>query len=264
MRFHLTSPQDSLIRLASLAALVGLWHTASFAGVLNPNILPGPVDVATTIWTELRSGALSVDIVDSLRRVIIGFSIAAILGIVLGTVCALKPILGISIRTIVEALRPIPPIAWVPIALLWFGFGDPPAYFLVALGGFFPVFTNSFLGVSSVEPGSIEVARCHGATRKLTFTKVIWPQSLPAVFAGIKSGLGVAWMVVITAELVGAQSGLGYMIQISRAQLQAERVVAGMVLIGLIGFALGRAVEILERVALPWQPHRRPIVRSGL
>ena len=206
-----------------------------------------------TIFEGIKDGRLIGDTFHSLRRVVIGFSLSAVLAVSLGILAALIKPLGDLIRPIVDLIQPIPPIAWIPIAFLWFGFGDQPAYFLVGLGAFFPVFTNAFMGVSLVDQETVEVAHCHGASRSLLFREVILPQALPLIFAGLHTGLGVAWMVVITAELVGAQSGLGYMIQVSRAQLQAEQVVAGMVVIGVTGYGLNWIVIILARWAMPWR-----------
>ncbi|MGH9969617.1 MAG: ABC transporter permease [Pyrinomonadaceae bacterium] len=237
-----------------------LWEALSRASLINPNIIPPLSVVIETIFKETTQGRLVSDALHSLRRVLVGFGISAVLAISLGILAALMKYVGDLVRPIVDLIRPIPPIAWIPIALLWFGFGDPPAYFLVGLGAFFPIFTNAYLGVSLVEQETVEVALCHGASRQLLFREVILPQALPLIFVGLRTGLGVAWMVVITAELVGAQSGLGYMIQISRAQLQAEQVVAGMVVIGLIGFGLNRIMIMLARWFMPWRERGKSLL----
>jgi len=240
---------------SSVLLVIALWELLSRLSLINRNILPSFSVVALAIVRGLIKDhhPLLVDTLESVRRVAIGYAIAVTAALTLGLASALKKTLGDFVRPIVDLIRPIPPIAWIPIALLWFGFGDPPAYFLVGLGAFFPVFSNAVLGISAVDRGPVEVALCHGASRRLLFLKVILPQALPSIFTGLQTGLGVAWMVVITAELIGAQSGLGYMIQISRAQLQAEQVVAGMVMIGLIGYILSTIMEACGRLLMPWR-----------
>jgi NitT/TauT family transport system permease protein len=154
---------------------------------------------------------------------------------------------------LVEIVRPIPPIAWIPLSLLWFGFGNPPAYFLTALGAFFPMMSATHLGFAQTEVSYTRAATSLGIDKRQTFLKVILPQALPSIVSGARVGIGVAWMIVVTAELVGAQSGLGYMIQISRAQLQSELVIGGMLVIGVVGFTLSELVSALEHMLTPWR-----------
>ncbi|MBK8483879.1 MAG: ABC transporter permease [Saprospiraceae bacterium] len=225
----------------------------------NQNLLPPPSAVANTVFNGIFHDQFISDSYFSIKRVIIGYFIGGTLGLILGLLSGLKKQTNDVLRPIIEFIRPIPPIAWIPLALLWFGFGDPPAYFLVALGAFFPIFSNAFLGITLVERGTVEVARCHGASKQFLFKKIILPQTLPSIFTGLRTGLGVAWMVVITAELVGAQSGLGYLIQISRAQLQGERVIAGMVLIGVIGFTLDYLMKMISERIMPWKKYGKGI-----
>ncbi|PIP86723.1 nitrate ABC transporter permease, partial [Candidatus Campbellbacteria bacterium CG22_combo_CG10-13_8_21_14_all_43_18] len=156
------------------------------------------------------------------------------------------------ISPILELLRPIPPIAWIPLAILWFGIGNNPAYFLVFLGAFFPIFSNTYLGVSSVEETYKRAAYSLGATKKEIITDIILPASMPQIFTGLKIGLGVGWMVVIAAELVGAQSGLGYMIQLNRFLLNSPEIITGMITIGVIGFLLNLLITKIEKMTTPW------------
>lgn len=252
---------SSRLRGALAVILIAVaWEFLSRVSLINPNILPPLSVVIMTIFKGIMQGRLLSDALQSVRRVAIGYTIAATVALLLGTLSALRKSVGDIVRPVVDLVRPIPPIAWIPIALLWFGFGDPPAYFLVGLGAFFPIFSNVFFGISLIERGSVEVALCHGASRQLLFRKVMLPQALPSIFTGLRTGLGVAWMVVITAELVGAQSGLGYMIQISRAQLQAEQVVAGMVMIGMIGYFLNQIMNVLGRLVMPWRWRGKELV----
>lgn len=242
-----------VLAVVSIAGFFSIWQLFSTLGLLNENLLPGPIAVIKEIYKGITSGPLFNDILNSLRRVIFGFIVGGFLGVVIGLVCALKKTAGNLIKPIVEILRPIPPIAWIPLSILWFGFGEPSAYFLVSLGAFFPIFSSTFLGISQVNPGTVEIAKCHGADKELLFWKIIMPQATPSIFTGLKTGLGVSWMIVITAELVGVQNGLGYFIQVSRAQLQTEQVVAGMVIIGLVGLLLNFILTLIGRKLMPWK-----------
>lgn len=173
--------------------------------------------------------------------------LATVLGIMLGFVTSISEQVQTCISPIIEILRPIPPIAFVPISILWFGIGNEPAYFLVCFGAFFPIFTNTYSGVLSVNSIHKNAALCLGARNKLLVFDVILPAAMPYITAGLKTGLGVAWFCVIVAELVGAQSGLGYTIQLNRLTLQSEKVIAGMVIIGIIGYLMNRGMTVLEK-----------------
>lgn len=222
-------------------------------------MLPPPTEIASAIGVLARQGLLLPDIIASIRRVLFGFFVASSLGVSFGIAMGLSKKFFDLVKPILEIIRPIPPIAWIPIALLWFGFGDPPAFFLVAVGAFFPILTNSYFGVRSIEKSYIYAAYSLGVRGWLLFTDVIFPAALPSIMTGLKVGLGVGWICVITAELVGSQSGLGYMIQVSRAQLQMDNVLAGMVIIGLVGFVLSGIMVLFEWVFLPWRRRGREL-----
>jgi NitT/TauT family transport system permease protein/sulfonate transport system permease protein len=229
-----------------------MWEVSGYFGLINVNVIPSPSTLITSLVSMVTSGVLFVDVMESIKRVGVGFLFASVLGVTGGVVAAHWRRGFAYVSPVLECLRPIPPIAWIPIAILWFGVGDMPAYFLVALGAFFPVFTNTYHGVSSVDRAYMEAARALGAGRKLLLRDVVLPAALPEILAGLRIGLGVGWMVVITAELVGAMSGLGYMIQLNRVLLQTQNVVAGMAVIGMIGFAMSRGMQAIERRLTLW------------
>ena len=157
------------------------------------------------------------------------------------------------VKPLVEALRPIPPIAWTPLAILWFGVGDAPSYFLVFIGAVFPVFVSTYSAVRNIERTQINAALCLGATPGMLIWDVLIPGALPVIFPGLRIALGVGWMCVVAAELIAAHSGLGYMIQQSRLLLQTQFVVTGMIVIGIIGFAMNAVMTAIERRLVPWQ-----------
>jgi ABC-type nitrate/sulfonate/bicarbonate transport system permease component len=158
---------------------------------------------------------------------------------------------------VIEFLRPIPPIAWIPLAIFWFGIGNLSAGFIVFLGAFFPVFVNSHVGIRSVERVHIEAALTLGASRKLLITDVLIPAAIPHLLAGIRIGLGFGWMAVVAAELIAANSGLGYDIGLNRNLLRTDRILAGMATIGFIGYGMNLGMERLGRLLLPWQANAK-------
>ena len=236
----------------SYLILILLWQLASELNLINTTLLPSPLNVFMTLTQLIVSGSILSDIIASLWRVSIGFILAGTLGIIVGFATSTNKSFKKYINPIIEILRPIPPVAFVPISILWFGIGDRPAYFLVCFGAFFPIFTNTYFGVQFVNPIHKNAALCLGATKKMLVFDVILPAAMPYIMAGLKTGIGVAWFCVIVAELVGAQSGLGYMIQLNRLTLQSEKVIAGMITIGIIGYLMNRTMTVIERRLVPW------------
>jgi ABC-type nitrate/sulfonate/bicarbonate transport system permease component len=218
------------------------------------NFLPSPIDVLVALITQLQQGEILVDIAMSIERVVIGFLLAAIIAIPVGILCGYNQQLGSFIKPVVELLRPIPPIAWIPIAILLFGVGDVSSYFIVFLGSFFPIFTNTYFGPASLPVIYKNVARSFEIKKSIFITKILFYFSLPYIFTGLKIGIGMAWMSLIAAELIGAQSGLGYYIQLNRLLLRTDNVILGMIIIGIIGFMLSKLISVLEKKAMPWMP----------
>jgi NitT/TauT family transport system permease protein/sulfonate transport system permease protein len=236
-----------------IAIFFGLWQAASSAGLTNTFLLPSPAMLASAFWTELTAGSLVKDTLASLQRVMIGFVLAALVGVVLGVLLGWSRVLADFLKPIVEGLRPIPPIAWTPIAILWFGIGDAPGYFLVFIGAVFPVFVNTFAAVRNIDRNYVNAALCLGASPRLLIVDVLIPASLPVIFPGLRIALGVGWMCVVAAELIAAQSGLGYAIQNNRVLMQTQNVVVGMITIGILGFLMNAAMAWVERRLMAWK-----------
>jgi ABC-type nitrate/sulfonate/bicarbonate transport system permease component len=242
-----------LDRFLLIGATLVFWEASVRLGWLDPQTLPAPSAVVRSLLAMAAQGTLWTDLGASLLRVSVGFLFALAIGLASGLLCARWALAGRLVIPIIELLRPISVIAWIPLAILWFGLGDRPAWFLICLGCFFPIFTNTYLGARSVDPVLVNVSRCVGASRTLFLRRVLLPSVVPYVIAGMRVGLGVGWMCVIAAELMAAQSGLGYMIQISRTMMDTDRVIAGMVLIGLAGFSMNWAMMLLEQYFMRWK-----------
>ena len=149
-------------------------------------------------------------------------------------------------------LRPVPPLAWIPLSILWFGIGDTQNQFIIFLGIFFPILLNTFAGVVGVEPNLIRAARCLGASEWEVLRRVVLRAALPQIVTGIRIGLGVGWMALVAAELVGANSGLGFLINDARTVLRTDYVIVGMATIGLVGLLIDWLIRVLVRRLLPW------------
>ena len=236
-----------------LLVLVSLWEASALLGWINTKVLSSPFEVVRSFSAAVSSGSLLKDSVQSIKRVLVGFALGSLSGILIAILVVASRRVAELAAPIIELIRPIPPIAWVPMAILWFGLGDPPAYFLVALGAFFPVFTNLGGALRDIEKKQINVARSLGASTALVCRKIIIPLVLPDLVTGLRVGLGVSWIIVITAEMVGVQEGLGYMIQLNRVLLQTPNVIVGMISIGAIGLALSLLMDVVETVAIPWK-----------
>jgi NitT/TauT family transport system permease protein len=238
--------------LGGVGFLLGGWALAA-ALLDNAILLPTPLATLQGFGEVLQDGTLLLDVAASLKRVLTGFALAALTGVPLALLVVSFRSLSQLLLPALALLRPIPPIAWVPIAILWFGLGDKPSYFVTAVAAFFPVFLNSLGGARSVEAQHLRAARCLGAGKVALLRYVYLPSSLPAVWTGLKIGLGQSWMAVVTAELVAAQSGLGHMIELNRLQLETPRVFVGMFLIAVIGALMTLGLGSLEAWIFPWK-----------
>lgn len=216
------------------------------------NYLPSIPDILYGVVRNFSDIYIYNNIFASFQRVLVGFLIATVLGIFLGILIGYNKHLQ-NFKFYIELLRPIPPIAWIPIAIMIFGLGNTSAYFIVFLGAFFPIFTNTFFGVSSLPTIYKNVALSFELNKFTYIIRIVLFYSLPYIFTGLKIGIGMAWMSVIAAELIGSQSGLGYFIQLNRLLLQTDNIIIGMILIGTIGYLLNRLIDFVEKIVIRWK-----------
>jgi NitT/TauT family transport system permease protein len=245
--------------IIGFSVFLAAWEILASAGLINAVLLPTPSTLVVAAGELMLSGTLFRHVGASIERVLVGFALAAFVGLALGVVLGWFRTFADFVKPLVEALRPIPPIAWTPLAILWFGVGNAPSYFLVFVGAVFPVFVSTYSAVRNIERTQINAALCLGATPSMLIWDVLIPGALPVIFPGLRIALGVGWMCVVAAELIAAQSGLGYMIQQSRLLLQTQFVVTGMAVIGLIGFAMNAVMTAIERRLVPWQESSKSV-----
>ena len=246
-----------------------LWEVLCRAGVFSPLVLPSPTavlrrwvayarplqprDPAAQGWLAWAlSGELWHDVVGSLYRVLGGFAIGAGLALPLGLLMGAKAWIHDLFDPILQVLRPIPPIAFIPLAILWFGLGDPPAFFLISLGAFFPVLVNTIAGVRNVDAIYLRAARNLGAGEWTLFWRVMVPAAMPYILSGVRIGIGVAFIVVIVAEMTAVNRGLGYRILEAREYFWSDKIIAGMITIGLLGLGIDFLMNRLNGWALRW------------
>ena len=230
-----------------IAGLVGLWWAVvKYTG--SP-IFPGPWDVVLGTVSLAGDGLLVHHIAASVMRVAVGYTLAAALAIPLGVAMGWYPGVHRALNPVIQMLRPISPIAWIPLAILWFGVGNTSPIFLIALSSFFPMVVGTIAGVHAVERQFIRAAENFGITGMKLLRQVVIPAAMAQIVTGMRIALGVAWLVVVAAEMVAINSGLGYLIIDSRnAGNRYDLVVAGMMFIGVIGFGLDWLMRRLERV----------------
>ncbi len=242
--------------LSPILVLILLWELCARFGLFNPIVLPAPSTVLVTLLEMIGSLELFVDAGRSLVRVLAGFTLAVMIGTPLGLLLALNQRLSHWFEPLIHFLRPIPPIAWIPLAILWFGIGDGSSYFLTMVAAIFPIILNVHAGVKSISRHHFEVASSFEASRGLILRKLVWPAALPYTLSGYRIGLGVAWMTVVGAEMVAARSGLGYLIHSSQDLLRTDRVLVGMMAIGTIGMLIDVLLRRTELWLAPWLNQR--------
>ena len=237
--------------------LIVLWQLVSILEIVPRFKLPSPLEILVGLKELIQEGMppgylLHNHVLYSLYRVGLGYLAAVVLAIPLGLVLGWSEKVRGLVRPVIEIIRPIPPLAWIPIAILWFGIGLQAAAFIIFLGAFFPILLNTISGVRGVNPVYLDAARTLGTGEFSLIAKVLIPASLPMVLTGIRVGLGVGWMTLVAAELTGVRSGygLGFMIMTARDLGRVDAILAGMAAIGLVGYLMDRTVLFLERKTL--------------
>ncbi len=247
-------PLQRLLPAALPIALLLAWELASRSGWLSTRVLPEPWAVVRAAWTLARSGELAHHVATSSWRAASGFAVggglALLLGLLTGSMTSAERVLDSSL----QMLRNIPTLALIPLVILWFGIDESAKLFLVSLGVFFPIYVNTFHGIRSVDKGLIEMARSYGLSGWALYRDVILPGALPSILVGVRFSLGLMWVVLIVAETISAQAGIGYMTMNAREFLQTDVVLVGILLYALLGKLADLLSKGLERWLLRWHP----------
>ncbi|NHQ91236.1 aliphatic sulfonate ABC transporter permease SsuC [Janthinobacterium lividum] len=238
-------------------ALLLAWQLASQAGWLSSRILPEPWAVAKAFWHLAVSGELWLHLKTSLWRATVGFAVGAGLGLLLGLLTGSFRHAETLLDTTLQMVRNIPALALIPLVILWFGIDETAKLFLLAVGVFFPVYLNTFHGIRSADQGLIEMAKSYGLSGWPLYRDVILPAAMPSILVGVRFSLGLVWVLLIVAETISAQAGIGYMTMNAREFLQTDVVLVGILLYALLGKLADLFSRRLERHCLRWNPAYR-------
>ncbi len=257
-RLRLKLAPQWVTALVLLGALV-VWQLVANAGVFPAFALPSPVAVWKAFVTIVRQGyggqSLSADIAVSCLRILIGFVGAIVIGVPIGLLMSRNKLVFDIIDPLLQFVRPVPPLAYIPLLVVWFGIGELPKDILILVGTIPVIIIGTISGVKSTPALRISVARTLGASNAQIFRKVVLPSALPEIFTAMRVGIGVAWTCLVAAELIAASSGLGWLVQFAGQALQVSIVIVGIVIIGLIGYAMELVIRKIESVVVPWRGH---------
>jgi sulfonate transport system permease protein len=233
--------------------LLALWEVLARTGVLPPNLLPAPSRVLATILELARTGELWPHLGLTLGRVALGFGLGAALGTVLGALTGYLPLVRRLLDPLLQGLRNIPSLAWVPLFILWLGIYETSKVVLIAVGVFFPVYLGVMAGIQQVDRKLVEVGRVYGLSGLALVRRVFLPATLPAYFVGLRNGLGLGWMFVVAAEIMGANKGLGFLLIDGQMTGRPQTILASILLFAILGRCTDSLLALLGRRLLHWQ-----------
>jgi NitT/TauT family transport system permease protein len=259
LRLHQPQMRAAMLGVLSVAAFISLWD---FLTVHRINIyvrfvnVPSPGDVLTRAILALHSAEFGQHVSISCQRILIGFLIAACVAVPLGLLMGRFKILREIVFPLSEAMRPIPAIAWVPMAIMLWPTSEESIVFITFLGSFFPILLNTLDGMANVDPVLVRAAKCLGASEADIFREVYLPASLPQIFTGLTIGMGVAWVSLIAAEMISGQFGIGYFTWEAYSLVQYSDIALGMITIGILGLASSWAIRLAGHFVMPWRAGR--------
>lgn len=245
-----------VLYIISILLFIGSWHLASIFQLLG-SFLPTPLEVMrqlVVLSNETLAGkTLLWHLWASIQRVLIGWALAVVVAVPLGVFMALNEYVRAVVKPVFDLLKPMPPISWISLAILWFGMGEESKVFIIAIGSFVPCILNSYNGIRLVDPALYDAARMLGANRRQEILEVSFLGSAPAIFAGLQISLSIAWSCVLAAELVGSRSGMGFIIIMGMNQLNPAMIIAGMIVIAVTAWLISVAMGRIERIICPWK-----------
>ncbi|KCV51994.1 ABC transporter permease [Bordetella bronchiseptica] len=242
-----------LLKAIPLIVLFVCWEFASRTFPTLALLLPPPSEVITAAMELMREGSLQRDVIASLRRVFVALGVAAGIGLPLGLLMGMSKGISWFLEPIINFFRPIPPLAWIPLSIVWLGVSEAQNEFIIFLGAFFPILLNAVQGIRQVDPQIVRAAKTLGASPLCIACTVLIPGALPSIFVGFRVGTGIAWMALVAGEIVAASSGLGYLIMQGRLLFRPDYIIVGMVVIGLIGLALDLLLREAQRRIMRWE-----------
>jgi NitT/TauT family transport system permease protein len=250
----------ALRRIAGPLIVLVLWHLASTRGWVDPRFVPSPLTVLRALGEWMfgpagagpYSGTWFMHAGNSAYRVLVGFLLAAAAGVVIGCLIGWFRLVSDLVDPVIQILRPVPITAWVPFAVIFFGIRDGSAFFLIALGAFFPIVMNTAAGVSGTPKLLVRAARMLGIRPYMLLPRVVLPAAMPFIFTGLRLGIGLAWVLVIVAEMMAVKSGLGFAMWDAYYFLRLDIIIAAMLSVGALGFLSDLVIRLIGRRFLRW------------
>lgn len=236
------------------ALLVAVWQWLSSEGLISNRVLPSPASVIEAAWGLALSGELWRHVQVSAGRALIGLSIGGGLGLLLGLITGSFRQAETLLDSTIQMVRNIPPLALIPLVILWFGIDEAAKLFLISVAVFFPIYINTFHGIRNVDPGLIEMGRTYGLSQWGLYRQIILPGAMSSILVGLRFSLGLMWVILIVAETISAQAGIGYLTMNAREFLQTDVVLVGILLYALLGKLADVFAKTLERYWLRWHP----------
>lgn len=242
-----------------IAAGVGVWELLTLFSVFPAVALPSPAAVYHAYVSTTTAGylgkTLQQDILYSVYRVVVGFVGAVIAGVLIGLLMARIRLVHQIIDPYLQFGRPVPPLAYIPLFVVWFGIGELPKILLILVGTLPIIIINTVAGVRNIPGERFEVAECLGANPRQVFFRVVLPSALPEIFTGMKVGIGIAWTCLVAAELIASNVGLGWLVEQAANQLQIAIVIGGIIVIGILGYGMELCIRVAEAIFVPWRGH---------
>ncbi|MCR5624963.1 MAG: ABC transporter permease [Lachnospiraceae bacterium] len=247
------SVKKTLLALIIPMGIIVSWYLAVRFGNVPEGILPSMSKVWIAFKTNIQNGQLTSDILVSLSRVVKGYLVAVILGIVAGSIIGMSKTMKDLLLPVITVIRQIPIIAWIPLIILWCGIGEESKVVIIVLAAFFPILVNTESGIEQTPDGFLEVGKLYKLNPWQTFVKVYLPHALPQMLVGLRLGLGVSWMAVVASELIAATSGIGYRMSDARSLMRADVVIVCMLVVGLIGVLMDKLIGMIFGMFTPWE-----------
>jgi len=236
-----------------VAAILAVWEFICRMGWVAPLFLPAPTRIVVALWELFTQGGMIKDVGASLYRIVLGYALGASVGIIIGLLLGFSRWMEALGTPIIYSLYPIPKIALLPLIVLWLGIGELPKVAIIALGVFFPVVINTFSGVKNVDPTLVKAAVTFGSNHVNVIRKVLLPGSLPVIFAGLKLAAGTSLLLLVAAEMIAASEGVGSMVLHYGNLMLTDKLMAGVVVLSLLGLAFNRLLQWVENRLLPWK-----------
>ena len=252
-RWHRTVP--AYVSIIAVGVLLALWEAVCRSGLVSPLFLPAPTDIARALFEMAAGGEIGESLAASLSRILLGFAAGAVLGLAVGLVAGTSALADRVAMPLVNALYPIPKIALLPLFVLWLGIGELSKVTIIAMGVFFPIAMNTYSGVKNVDPLLIKVAVSFRAGWLYTMRCVVLPYALPMIFAGFRIAAGTALLLLVAAEMIAAEKGIGALILHYGDLMITDRLMAGVIVLSLLGLLFHVALTRLEKRLIPW--HRQ-------